>query len=154
MENEWLEAFLVRKGRGDPDGRLLCRYECDQDEYLSLIESLQRVGDPGHLRQTFRYGLPIAEHALKGEDEHGTMPAFVLYASEWFGRDWNGGMNGVWKKLMNGVGWRADSYWELYPAMAAGLRWWGHCFITIIKTQYLGTFGYQSGRVKITGLRE
>ena len=55
-------------------------------------------------------------------------------------------------RMMNEVAWPADEYWELYPAMASGLAWWNHSFIEIIKTQYLGTFAYQSGRIRVTGL--
>ena len=53
---------------------------------------------------------------------------------------------------MNEVAWPADEYWELYPAMASGLAWWNHGFIEIIKTQYLGTFAYQGGKIRVTGL--
>ena len=81
------------------------------------------------------------------------MPAFVLYASEWFRREWREQTRGVWMRLMNEVAWPKEEYWELYPAMASGLAWWNHRFIEIIKTQYLGTFPYQSGRIQVTGLR-
>ena len=53
---------------------------------------------------------------------------------------------------MNEIAWSADAYWELYPAMAEGLAWWNHRFVWIIKTQYLGTFAYQSGRIQVVGL--
>lgn len=66
------------------------------------------------------------------------MSAFVLYASEWFRRDWGAETKGVWKPVMNGVARSAEQYWELNPAMATGLAWWNQSSVWIIRTQYLG----------------
>lgn len=152
MTREWLDTFLGRRELEVPDERLLCDYRCGDEEYRSLIDVLERTGEPGHLRQTYRYGVRLEEQELGFEDERLTMPAFVLYASEWFRREWEGETRRVWKRMMNGVAWTADEYWELYPAMATGLAWWNHSFVRIIKTQYLGTFAYQSGRIQVSGL--
>lgn len=149
---QWLNEFLGRRELAGPDERLLCDYHCGDDEYRTLTEVLERTGDPGHLRQTYRYGAPVEGQESDAEDEDLTMPAFVLYASEWFQREWDGETRGVWKRMMSGVAWPADEYWELYQAMESGLAWWNHRFIKIIKNEYLGTFAYQSGRIQVTGL--
>lgn len=152
MPRQWLDTFLVNRELPGPDKRLLCDYHCGNVEYRSLTEVLGRTGEPGHLRQTYRYGAPLEGQEPDAEDEDLTMPAFVLYASEWFQREWGGETRGVWKRMMSGVAWPADEYWELYPAMESGLAWWNHSFIKIIKNEYLGTFAYQSGRIQVTGL--
>ena len=150
----WLDDFLAGRGQKAPDERLLCGYECTDEEYRSLIDVLARVGIPNHLRRKYSYGVLVEEQAPSvEEDERLTMPAFVLYGSEWFHREWGKETRGVWPRIMNEVGWSADEYWELYPAMAWGLAWWNHSFIRIIKTEYLGTFAYQSGRIRVTGLQ-
>ena len=142
MTREWLDKFLERRELARPDQRLLCDYRCGDAEYQSLIDVLERTGEPGHLRQPYRYGVRLDEQGLSAEDERLTMPAFVLYASEWFRRQWREETRGVWKRMLSGVAWSTDEYWELYPAMASGLAWWNHSFVWIIKTQYLGTFAY------------
>lgn len=152
MTREWLEEFLRNRGLEEPDGRLLRTYKCSGWEYESLVGVLEGVGSPTHLRRAFSYGIPLAEQSLRAEDDQLTMPAFVLYGSEWFRREWNGGSKRVWQVMMNKVSWTAEEYWALYPAMASGLKWWKHSFIEIIKTQYLGTFAYQGGRIRVTGL--
>ena len=155
MTREWLSTFLECRGLEEPDQRLLWRYECRDDEYQSLVGALERVGDPRHLRRTFSYGVPLEEQPPSAEDERLTMPAFVLYGSEWFRREWETGKTrGVWSRLMHRLGWSANEYWELYPAMASGLAWWNHSFVQIIKTQYLGTLGYQGGVVQVTGIQD
>ena len=153
MTRKWLDTFLGRRELVEPDERLLGEYHCGDDEYRSLIDVLERTGEPERLRQTYRFGVRLEEQELGAEDEDLTMSAFVLYASEWFSREWGGETKRVWKRMMNGVAWSADEYWELYPAMATGLAWWNHSFVWIIKTQYLGTFAYQSGKIRVTGLR-
>ena len=153
MTREWLDSFLKKRKLVKPDKRLLCDYRCDDDEYRELVGVLERTGEPHELRQTYRYGVRLEDQELGAEDEQLTMPAFVLYASVWFRREWREEKRGVWMRMMNEVAWPADEYWELYPAMASGLAWWNHRFIEIIKTQYLGTFAYQSGRIQVTGLR-
>ena len=136
-----------------PDDRLLCDYCCEDEEYHWLVDVLKRTGKPSHLRQIYRYGVRLEDQELRAEDYNRTMPAFVLYASEWFRREWGGETGGVWMRMMSNVAWPHNEYWELYPAMASGLAWWNHSFIEIIKTQYLGTFAYQSGKIDVTGLQ-
>ena len=153
MAREWLHAFLGSRGLEKPDGRLLWNYDCSDREYRSLVDLLEQVGSPSHLRHKYSYGVRMEEQAPTAEDEDLTMPAFVLFSSEWFRREWNGKTRDVWKGMMNEVAWPSADYWQLYPAMATGLAWWDHRFIEIIKTQYLGTFAYQSGRIRVTGLR-
>lgn len=90
MTQEWLDTFLRSRELVKPDGRLLCDYGCRDDEYRSLIEILKRQGEPGGLRQTYRYGARVKSAEPDAEDWDLMMPAFVLYASEWFGREWRG----------------------------------------------------------------
>ena len=77
------------------DERLLCDYGCRDDEYRSLSDVLERASDLRHLRQTYRYGVRLEEQELGAEDEDLIMPAFVLYASEWFHREWREETRGV-----------------------------------------------------------
>ena len=154
MGRQWLGEFLESRGLAEPDDRLLCEYACEDEEYRSLVHILELAGCPTYLRKTFSYGVPLEDQEPDAEDEHLTMAAFALYGSEWFRREWGGETRGVWRRLMNEIAWPADEYWELYPAMSTGLAWWNHSFIEIIKTQYLGTFAYQAGVAKVTGVRD
>ena len=87
---EFLDAFLADRGLEVPDGRLLRDYECGKGEYRYLTEVLDRAGRPDRLRQAFAYGAPL-KNQQAGDDDDLVMPAFALYASEWFRRDWDGG---------------------------------------------------------------
>ena len=147
----WLESFLQDRGLEEPDARLLRDYECSDREYMSLADALDRAGRPSHLVQAFSYGVPLKNQ--RALDDHDlVMPAFVLYGSEWFRRDWDGKRRKVWRRLMQGIGWSDSEYWELYPAMASGLAWWNHRFIKLMKTHYLETIAYQAGVVAVTGI--
>ena len=56
--------------------------------------------------------------------------------------------------MMPDAGWSDSEYWELYPAMAAGLGSWHHRFIKLMKTHYLETIAYQGGVIRVAGVRD
>ena len=147
----FLHAFLAARGFEAPDGRLLRDYECGGREYRALAEVLDRAGRPDHLRQASAYGVPLNDQPA-GDDHALVMPAFVLYGSEWFRRDWDGKRRKMWQMMMSSLGWSDSEYWELYPAMASGLEWWNHRFIKLMKTHYLETIAYQGGVVSVAGI--
>ena len=136
---EFLDAFLADRVLEAPDGRLLRDYECGNREYRSLTEVLDRAGRPDHLRHAFAYGVP-SKNQQAGDDYDLVMPAFVLYGSEWFRRDWDGKRRKVWRRLMQGIGWSDSEYWELYPAMASGLGWLEPPFHQAHEDALLGDF--------------
>ena len=156
---EWLDSFLAYRRLEKADGRLLKDYRCEDGEYGALVEALASAGRPDHpggrpprVRKTFVPGPPPGEWNAD-DDANLVMPAFAMYGSEWFRRDWDGERRKIWQTMMWHIGWSDSEYWELYPRMASGLQWWNLRFIKVLKTHYLETIAYQSGMVQVVGIR-
>ena len=70
--DNWLQDFLSRRDLSRPDKLALYAYRCSQEEFDSLGSRLERT--PSHIRLT----------------EDAAVRAFVLYASEWWQRKYEG----------------------------------------------------------------
>jgi len=122
--NEWISEFLHRRQLERPDGRALYAHRCTAEEFESLRETLAQV-DPCH-------------------SEARSIEAFVLYAAEWWQREYDGG-HWAWEPLLQSIGWRID-YPDLYESVRTALRWWQVGLVrSETSTRYLGTFACQGG---------
>ena len=112
--DDFLQSVLGRHGLAAPDRRMLFRYRLSMEDYLSLREIVGRDLTPNGW----------------GRSQFGTRNAralFVLYAAEWWKRDYNGGP-WRWSPLLESLGVGAI---DLHPnertlAVESGLNYWGH----------------------------
>lgn len=123
---QWLKKFLGKRSLERPDGRALYAYRCSEQEYFSLVEALRGT----HW----------------GENAGNAVRAFVLYAAEWWQRQYDGGP-WAWEPLLRSVGWDLVLYTDLYAPTALACRWWGIELVRLpaAGTRYLGTFACQGG---------
>ena len=71
--------------------------------------------------------------------------AFVLFASEWWQRRYDGGP-WAWEPLLGHVGWDGVHYPDLYEPIRDALNWWQVELVRLeTMTRYLGTFACQGG---------
>lgn len=93
------EFLPYRDDLAEPDGRLLHLYNCEEDEFLQLVEMLREVGAPsGHDFDRYRERwMEFREELQINDQQHGfqtfettdldwTVRGFVLYASEFWRR--------------------------------------------------------------------
>ena len=124
--NQWLRSFLDQRHLEQPDGRPLYAYRCTQREFAEVVERLGRESGEGRL----------AEWDVR---------AFVLYASEWWQRCYDGG-RWAWEPLLGHVGWNQVHFPDLYEPIRGALRWWRVELVRLeTSTRYLGTFACQGG---------
>ena len=122
----WVEGFLGRRELNRPDGRALYAYRCSQEEFDSLASLLA-------------YCSPFNRTA------NSPIRAFVLYASEWWQREYNGGA-WAWESLLESIGWEAVHYPDLYEPVKGAWAWWKVDLVRLpTSTRYLGTFACQGG---------
>ena len=120
----WLEDFLRARKLSQPDGRALYAYRCTLDEFETLTEALR--------------------HALQQTDDHSSVRAFVLYASEWWRRKYDGG-RWAWQPLLESIDWQVD-YVDIYDPIRAAWRWWRIQPVRLpSSTRFLGTFACHGG---------
>ena len=123
---EWVEEFLEGRNLERPDGRALYAYQCSHEEYQSLASLLVRM--PTVTRAT---SVPIR--------------AFVLYASEWWQREYDGG-SWAWEPLLKSIGWEDIHYPDLYGPVSRAWNWWKVDLVRLpTSIRYLGTFACQGG---------
>ena len=124
----WIRDFLRRPGRpGRPDGRALYAYRCAGEEFDSLTETLEQ-------------GAP-----LRNQPGTAVIRAFVLYASEWWQRRYDG-RQWAWEPLLASIGWYSVDYPDLYEPVRSAWRWWKVALVRLpTSTRYLGTFACQGG---------
>ena len=120
----WLEKFLGARKLPQPDERALYAYRCTLDEFGTLTEALrqetQQTIDPSSVR------------------------AFVLYASEWWRRKYDGG-RWAWQPLLESINWQVD-YVDIYDPIRAAWRWWRIQPVRLPSgTRFLGTFACHGG---------
>ena len=124
---EWLAAFIAKRGLSEPDGRPLYAYQCTQGEFADLRERLAGAV-PNH-------GAP-GQRAVRG---------FVLYASQWWQRQYSGGP-WSWDSIFRDIGWTEVHYPDLYGPVGQALAWWKVELVRLSTTRrYLGTFACQGG---------
>jgi len=108
--HEIVITILERVGLHEPDGRMLCKYRCTDDEYIKLQEALYE-------------SIKLCHGVVPQTEEQG-MPAFCLYASEWWRRNYD---SGPWKYsgILESVGLDPDyTRTYLYYPITMGLRFW------------------------------
>ena len=110
----WYREFLWKRELDRPTGHMLFRYRTTQDEYVSL-------------RSLFADQLSALKGAPWRFGSTEECALFVLYASEWWRRDYAGGL-WRWTQIFNSL--TSDRYdvavSERTDAVERGLRAWGH----------------------------
>ena len=123
----WLETFLACRGVEGPDGRALYGYRCTSEEFGSLAETLSRNPPQG------------------GSASHLPIRAFVLYAAEWWQREYDG-RHWAWEPLLESIGWGGVHYPDLYEPVRRAWGWWKVDLVRLpTSVRYLGTFACQGG---------
>ena len=123
----WIEDFLSTRELDRPDGRALYAYRCSQEEFASLRRTLA--------------------HCPPGVDRAANTPirAFVLYAAEWWQREYDGGA-WAWEPLLASIGWESVHYPDLYASVRRAWSWWSVDLVRLpTSIRYLGTFACQGG---------
>lgn len=109
----WFQSFLERRELTRPDGRMLFSYRTTREEYVELRRLL---GDT-------LSALDGAPWTLRSRAE---CACFVLYAAEWWRREYAGDL-WRWTTILNSIG---PAYHlevvERTTAVEVGLRAWGH----------------------------
>ena len=123
----WLETFLASRKLERPDGRALYAYRCTGEEFESLAEALSRNPPQNGSASD----LPIR--------------AFVLYAAEWWQREYDGSQ-WAWEPLLESIGWGGIHYPDLYEPVRSAWGWWKVDLVRLpTSIRYLGTFACQGG---------
>ena len=118
----WLGMFLQARKLSTPDGRPLYAYRCNAEEFRTLAGALQLQSSSGP--QSAR--------------------AFVLYASEWWRREYDG-RRWAWEPLLQSVGWQVH-YPDLYESVRDAWAWWDVQPVRLpSSTRFLGTFACHGG---------
>ncbi len=124
--NTWLCEFFAAREMEGPDGRPLYAYRCGSKEFESLTEALSA---------SYPYG----------DSSEATIRAFVLYASEWWQRRYDG-RHWAWEPLLASIEWRWVKYPDLYAPVRRAWVWWRVDLVRLPKSvRYLGTFACQGG---------
>ena len=107
---DWTGDFFLRRGIDGPDGRSLFQYRLVEDEYKALTQFLCNQ-DPSR-----KLDLSISS-------------AFVLFASEWWRRNYNGG-SWAWRSITDPLGWQVLDHPILAQMVRKGLRFWNRPLLT------------------------
>jgi hypothetical protein len=126
----WITRFLEARGLSEADGRPLCSYRCNEDEFIALIDTM-RAAVP-QLRDTRR--APALACA-----------AFCLFASEWWRREYDGGP-WKWEPLLAAIGLDGTPPQQLYLPVERGLRFWKRELLAIsVGRGFLVTLACEGG---------
>ncbi|ARU31768.1 hypothetical protein CAP31_08795 [Sulfuriferula sp. AH1] len=112
--DKWLGNLLKRYGLNQPDGRMLYGYRLTDDEYLSLKDTLAFASEFGQLGEVAR--------------KIRSFPAlFVLYAAEWWRREYQGGA-WEWAPIIGSFGGDATQLATnaRTECVQQGFAYWGH----------------------------
>jgi hypothetical protein len=116
--SKWLVSFLKQRGL-NPDGRLLFSYDLSQDEYEALRHELSgTISAAGGLES-------LALHSLGRSRLMAPPAAFVLYASQWWKHEYDGGP-WSWAPLLESLGADAAHFSAQLRSefVARGLSFW------------------------------
>ena len=123
----WIRDFLRCRALEFPDGRALYAYRCTGQEFAALTETLER-------------SVPLGN-----QPGNAVVRSFVLYASEWWQRRYDG-RQWAWEPLLASIGWYSVDYPDLYEPVRNAWRWWNVDLVRLpTSTRYLGTFACQGG---------
>lgn len=126
MLKTWLQDMLGRSGLQKPDGRWLYGYRLTTADYKVLKEELQTV-------------IRASPVQLLARSNHQFAALFVLYAAEWWRREYDGGA-WKWAPILSSLGFqKADfspnertglvlagfAFWGLRPTTGEGKRYFG-----------------------------
>ncbi len=111
--NQWISEFLARRGLKHPDERPLFAYKTSTDEFESLKRLLQNYADKFHLSRHYP-------------------AAWLLFAAEWWKRDYAGGA-WRWGPLCEAAGLKSLSHDKIRNLVINGHQQW--CLQTSIKTE-------------------
>lgn len=117
----WLISFLRNRGEKQADGRMLFSYNLSQVEYVELRHEMsQAISKAG--------GIDALAALSLGKARLGAPPAaFVLYASEWWKRDYAGGV-WDWSPIIESLGGDPRSFLHEQQLrsqfVARGLAFW------------------------------
>jgi hypothetical protein len=132
LPKDWLKQFLASRRTLAPDGNPLYRYRLNDSEFETLKTTLKTSALFGVANIT---------------EVSGWNAAFVIYAAEWWRREYDGS-SWSWKKVFSSFG--ADAR-ELTIArrnlvVESGLRYWGRK-VRIINgsSRYLGSIAIEGG---------
>ena len=124
---DWIHDFLRRRALEHPDGRTLYAYRCTAQEFAALTETLKQSAPLGN------------------QPGNAVIRAFVLYASEWWQRRYDG-RQWAWEPLLASIGWYSVDYPDLYEPIRNAWRWWKVDLVRLpTSIRYLGTFACQGG---------
>lgn len=112
--DKWIKELLNSRNLERPDGRMLYGYRLSNEEYKSLREMLAYTADFGELDEV-------------SSRIRGFSALFVLYAAEWWRREYQGGA-WRWTSIISAFGGNAK---ELDAAartkcVISGFAFWGH----------------------------
>ena len=109
MPSDYINALLFARGLSAPDGRPLIAYQFTNDEYIGLQRSLRAVPDryPSLFKSPFGLG-----------------PAFLLYGSEWWRREYQGG-HWSWQQIISSLEWPLDDRGLYTDSVSVGAQIWG-----------------------------
>ena len=116
----WLSSLLKQKSVPNPDGRPLFAYDLSQDDYIELGHQLAgAVASAGGIAE-------LAEISLGRPPIFSPPAAFVLYASEWWKREYAGGA-WSWSPIVKALGSLPDSFSPQLRSrfVSRGLAFWG-----------------------------
>ena len=123
----WIRDFLRCRNLEHPDGRALYAYRCTGQEFAALTETLKQSAP------------------LRNQPGNAVIRAFVLYASEWWQRRYDG-RQWAWEPLLASISWYSVDYPDLYEPVRNAWRWWKVALVRLpTSTRYLGTFACQGG---------
>jgi hypothetical protein len=110
---DWLKPFLFKRELARPNGEMLFSYRATKEEYLALRRLLaHKLGQLAGAPWTFHSASECA--------------CFVLYAAEWWRREYNGGP-WRWTHILQSLGQPFSlDVLERTAAVERGLKAWGH----------------------------
>lgn len=111
--NQWILEFLAKRGLKHPDERPLFAYKTSTEEFESLRHLLQNYADKVHLSKYYP-------------------AAWLLFAAEWWKRDYAGGA-WRWGPLCEAAGLKSLSHDKIRNLVINGHQQW--CLQTSIKTE-------------------
>jgi len=111
---KWLNDLLEKRGLTQPDGRMLYEYRLSNEEYSSLHETIKFALDFGRLDE-------VAKRIRRFS------ALFVMYASEWWRRDYDGGA-WRWTPIIQSFGGDPNALPTNVrtDCVVLGFAYWGH----------------------------